>query len=264
MNKLKQHSDAKLFPCIGEVDFRELKDDIKSRGLLNPVVMYEGKILDGWSRYKACIELKIEPKFTTFTNTTITALDYVISQNLMRRHLTTPQKAAIAIEYKRLISKQIGGRGWRSNRSPGSPTGRASDIAGKMLGVSGDTVDRMESIQKRDLKAFKLVKDGKLPFKPTYNKVMGRFDRIARSVLNESDFTGYIPPESVHCSDYEIDQFDRYLKTKGLSLCVTRIEDSWDAVYTKSESKPTSGFTTRKAAILSAGNKALQSMKEVV
>lgn len=284
MTPLTQHPDSKLFPPMSNEEYEELKGDIKKRFQINPIVMYEGKILDGWHRYRACIELGIEPHFTAFANTVITSLDYVISQNLTRRHLTGSQRAAVAVEYKKLISTQVHKRHInnmsirmkamiRNEPVPEHVKGlkpRSSELAGKIFGINHRAVEKACAIDKRDKNLLEEVRAGREPLETAYRKVMGKpqsiarteaIDRRARNVLNDLDFSDYKPPESVHASDFEIWEFDRYMKHKGYNLCLTRIGDSWDAVYTKSDSKPTSGCVSWKAAVFSAGKETINKEK---
>ena len=101
MQKFDYHSYCDLLPEMTADDFNALVSDIKENGLINPIVLFENQILDGKHRYKACLELGIEPKVETFTGNKEQALHFVISQNIARRHLLTGQKAALAINAKK-------------------------------------------------------------------------------------------------------------------------------------------------------------------
>ena len=48
------HPAAELFPMLAEQELLELAADIRVRGLLLAIVTYEGKILDGRNRKRAC------------------------------------------------------------------------------------------------------------------------------------------------------------------------------------------------------------------
>jgi len=89
---LEFHPYCLAIPEMSDSEFQELKGDISGSGLLEPIVMFDGKILDGRHRYKACLELGIEPWFKDYDGPD-SALDYVISLNLRRRHLTESQRA---------------------------------------------------------------------------------------------------------------------------------------------------------------------------
>lgn len=101
MQKFNYHSYCDLLPEMTTDDFNALVNDIKENGLINPIVLFENQILDGKHRYKACLELGIEPKIETFKGNKEQALHFVISQNIARRHLLTGQKAALAINAKK-------------------------------------------------------------------------------------------------------------------------------------------------------------------
>ena len=45
---------------------QRLAADIAAHGLLEEIVLYQGKILDGWSRFGACQARGIEPRFREF------------------------------------------------------------------------------------------------------------------------------------------------------------------------------------------------------
>ena len=86
-----------LVPPNGKLELRELADDIKARGLLNPIVLYQGKVLDGRSRLAACKLAGVEPRFLEWDGEG-SPTEWVISQNLFRRHLTTGQRAVVAYD----------------------------------------------------------------------------------------------------------------------------------------------------------------------
>jgi ParB-like chromosome segregation protein Spo0J len=92
---MNSHDLSKLFPPISEEDFNKLAADIKLNGLHQPIVRYQGKILDGNNRYRACVLVKVAPKFADFTGDDAAARNYVISANIHRRHLRSDQQRDI-------------------------------------------------------------------------------------------------------------------------------------------------------------------------
>src|SRR6516162_5959833 len=101
MSKLEPHDLSKLFPPISPEDFDKLAGDIKLHGLHHPIVRYQGKILDGNNRYRACEDAKIAPRFTDFTGDDAAARNYVISADIHRRHLDRETRTKIVMELLR-------------------------------------------------------------------------------------------------------------------------------------------------------------------
>jgi hypothetical protein len=88
------HPAALLFPELPEDELRDLADDIKKNGLLHPIIVLNGKIVDGRNRLKACKLASVEPRFDPFANGG-DPLDFVLSCNLLRRHLTPAQRREV-------------------------------------------------------------------------------------------------------------------------------------------------------------------------
>jgi N6-adenosine-specific RNA methylase IME4/ParB-like chromosome segregation protein Spo0J len=100
------HPYAKMFPRMADAAFEELKRDIQLNGLRQPIILYQGLILDGRHRYQACSDLDIEGAQEVFAGTDDEALQYVISTNLHRRHLNESQRAMVAAELVNLAHGQ--------------------------------------------------------------------------------------------------------------------------------------------------------------
>src|SRR5262252_1578986 len=85
---LAHHPAAALFPLLptDSPEFGELVADIGEHGLLQPIVLREGKILGGRNRYRACQHAGVEPRFEQWSGESPTAC--VLSLSLHRRHLT--------------------------------------------------------------------------------------------------------------------------------------------------------------------------------
>jgi hypothetical protein len=64
----------------------QLADDIRAHGLLEPITLLGGTILDGRNRYAACRMAGVEPRFEAYTGST--PYSWVASKNSQRRDLT--------------------------------------------------------------------------------------------------------------------------------------------------------------------------------
>ena len=87
---LKPHPHAEALPPMRDGQFVELKESIELDGLQNPIVLFQGKILDGRNRCRACRELGIPVLAFEFVGSEQRALIHVLSANQHRRDLTRP------------------------------------------------------------------------------------------------------------------------------------------------------------------------------
>jgi N6-adenosine-specific RNA methylase IME4 len=118
---LQFHPLANCFPLIEGDEFRALVEDIrKPHGLREPVVLYEGLILDGRNRYRACEAAGVDCRFEQYTGDD--PIGFVVSLNLRRRHLDESQRAMVAAKLATLRDGQ------RSDLVQGLPIGRASTL----------------------------------------------------------------------------------------------------------------------------------------
>ena len=97
MRHYAYHPICSLFSEMSPEEIQEFATDIKAKGLLHPIILYEGKILDGRNHYLACGMAGVEPRFVEWQGKG-SPLQWVISDNVVRRHLTSSQKAVLALE----------------------------------------------------------------------------------------------------------------------------------------------------------------------
>jgi len=93
---MNQHPLSKAFPDMVGKDFDNLRLDIKNQGQRQEIVVFDGMVLDGWHRYRACLDLGIEPKVQNLGDGADPVF-FVQSVNLHRRHLTKSQRAAAVV-----------------------------------------------------------------------------------------------------------------------------------------------------------------------
>lgn len=94
------HPAASMFPLMSkseEKEFEGLVSNLKIVGLLNPVTLVEGKVLDGRNRLLACKEAGITPRFVDWDGTGTSPAEWVVAQNASRRNLTPSQKAVASL-----------------------------------------------------------------------------------------------------------------------------------------------------------------------
>jgi len=149
------HKLSDIFPMMNDDEYQRLVNDIKDNGLLEPIIIYEDKILDGRNRYKACQELDIEVKTDTYDGNS--PLQYVISKNLARRHLNESQRSMVGA---RLANMTVG-RNW--DNSDNCRNKISQDNASKALNISSKSIERANKvIESGTPELSKSVDDGKV------------------------------------------------------------------------------------------------------
>ena len=110
---LEPHPIANIFPLMDDVAFTEFQADIKQHTLQDSTIwLYDGKILDGRNRYRACEALHIPYKTELYTGDD--PLAFVVSRNLHRRHLKEGQRAMVGDKIANLLP---GGQEGNTNQS---------------------------------------------------------------------------------------------------------------------------------------------------
>jgi hypothetical protein len=101
---MKRHK-FNIFPEAKAEDYNRLKQDIEANGYdeSQPIMLYEGDILDGWNRQKACEELGVVARYQHFVGDDAEAIAYMMRTN-KRRNLNSGQWATIAVEAEELVS----------------------------------------------------------------------------------------------------------------------------------------------------------------
>lgn len=99
MTDYQQHPLSAAFPAMTPEMFGELRADIVANGLRSPIILFDGRVLDGWHRHRACQQTGTEARYEPFAGDEAAARKLVVSANLMRRHLDTSQRAMIAARF---------------------------------------------------------------------------------------------------------------------------------------------------------------------
>jgi ParB-like chromosome segregation protein Spo0J len=111
--QLQPHPLAETIPGMTKNEYQVLKADIENHGLREPIILLDGKILDGRNRYRALIEIGMpisDEYFSEFDPKSDgeDPASFVRSRNLKRRHLKPEQYAVLA--YK-LVQPHLRGKG---------------------------------------------------------------------------------------------------------------------------------------------------------
>lgn len=106
MQVIELHPICQVYPQMSELELAGLASDIGAKGLKVPIVVHQGKVVDGRNRFLACQIAGVDPTTTEWDGVGELS-DFVISLNEKRRHLTPSQKGMVAAEIEPFISAEI-------------------------------------------------------------------------------------------------------------------------------------------------------------
>lgn len=124
------HPTAALFPLMEGEPWREFVESIRLQGLLEPIVVDGKTILDGRNRMRACMSLQVAPKIKQW-NHEGSAVDFIVSMNITRRHLDAADRALLALQLKPMFDKEAKQRMLSHLKSGTKPAVTVPSLAGK-------------------------------------------------------------------------------------------------------------------------------------
>lgn len=146
MERLEFHEHANLFPLLGEVELGKLAESIREQGQQVPIVLHEGKILDGRNRYLACELAGVEAKTVNYEGED--ALGFSLAQNLERRHLSESQRAMIAAKVATIRHGGQGGKKFNPPIGGLKISAKDRESAAAELRVGHTSLDRARRVQR--------------------------------------------------------------------------------------------------------------------
>lgn len=174
--KYPPHPAAELFPMMQQAELEQLAADIKRRGLLHALLVYDGKLLDGRNREAACRLAGVEPRYEVLRECE-SPVGRVVAENLLRRQLTQAEKASIAVEIEHLYKAEAKAAQRQGGQDAGK--GRPKQVDPKMdqpiekpyhrqalskaaaaVGVARTSVYDMREIKKKAPDVFEAAKRG--------------------------------------------------------------------------------------------------------
>jgi len=169
---------------MNEEQLASLAADIVRNGLLLPIRTYEGMILDGRNRYRACELACVTPRFLEYTGDNPVA--FAFSSNEERRHLTSGQRAALAVDIKPRLEEEARKRKAKlsgTRRNPGEPREqvvqkvappderKSRTEAARIAGTNHAYVNAAEKIKAGAPEVFDKLKAGKISLQDAKREV---------------------------------------------------------------------------------------------
>lgn len=141
------HKYCSLFPQATADELERIAAGMRATGFdkTHPVITYDGQVLDGQNRIAAAEIARVKPIFKPFKGDEKAALAFVIRENFDRRHLTTSQKAMLAVEFQKCQNSDT-----------------SLSEAAKTMKVSRDTAHKAARIRREKPKLAKKVAAGEI------------------------------------------------------------------------------------------------------
>jgi N6-adenosine-specific RNA methylase IME4 len=191
------HPAAAMFPMMTSVELAELVRDVTEHGQRLPVVMHQGLILDGRNRLRACSLAGVTPKIVDWDGQGGSAVAYVVSVNLQRRHMTESQRAMVAADLLPLFEAETterrNSRLKRGDTAPEAPLaprgaiGKAAKQAAEATSVGTRSVERAKAVAAKAPELAERVRAGETTLKQA-EKTIKRAAQVQAVVA-------YTPPE---------------------------------------------------------------------
>ena len=181
-------------PKLSTREFANLTEDIRQHGVVTPILVYKGKIIDGHNRYRICKEYNIpfETKEMNFSSDS-EAIAWIIKEQVGKRNLTPFQRCEMVLKYEPEIKAELEKRRkvaishFRRTcevMEAGSDTGT---ILANMAGVSRYSISCVKKIlAMADEETKELARAGKISIHYAYMSLTSKPTTAAQEMQNQN------------------------------------------------------------------------------
>lgn len=174
----------------------DLEASILQYGCVEPIITWNGVIVDGHNRYEICTKhgIPFETKEHPFADM-LEARLWVWNTLKNSREATIFEKCEMVMKFRRDVQADAFKRMIEGKENPGVPgrEGRTDAILGKLAGVGEKVMwQAMKLHDEADDGLLQELRSGKIGIKPAYNKLTGK--KKKESVPEPSTETAYTAP----------------------------------------------------------------------
>ena len=167
------HELSTVFSSFEDTEeFKELVNSIRKEGLNHPILVWQGKIVDGRHRHKACRVVGVEPHYEYLPDSMSLqqVMDRVVAENILRRHLTTGQRAMIAAALANMTVGGYGNNQYEKSNCPNSDDSKSNKDAAKSLSVGRTAVADAKEVKRDAPDLAEKVKKGEMTLNAADNE----------------------------------------------------------------------------------------------
>ncbi len=178
------HPAANIVPMMDEDQYQALVEDVRANGFLNPLkVTDENLLIDGRNRICASIDVELDAPVESYNP--VDPVQYIVSENVKRRHLSETQRSTVALNIKRYYEqeskeiqlsglKQYQNKTVRSDMTERKKGERPREKAAKAVGVSTGMVQMADTVEKEAPDLFEKMQKDEVKTTAAYEEVKQR------------------------------------------------------------------------------------------
>jgi ParB-like chromosome segregation protein Spo0J len=194
---MKFHEYANIYRMLPDIELANLAEDIKEKGQLLPITIYDGKVLDGRNRYRACIMAGVDPRTEEYTGDD--PLGLIASLNDHRRHDIPEERAMVGARMANLRAGNPKFGNAISSTETIAPQVITIERAAELSGSSPANIKRAKPIVQSGIQELQdMVSSGdvsiraasevaKLTKEEQRKAVMGGVDGVKKAAKNAKD-----------------------------------------------------------------------------
>jgi hypothetical protein len=237
MSTYKRHELSQIFPDMDAEDVEALAADISKNGQHDSIYLLDGKVLDGWHRYQACLLSGVNPRVQDYRGKN--PAEFVKSKNWHRRHMNASQRALAVVQLA-----QWAGTG-KPKGEPGSPLATVGKMASE-AGTTDRTIQQAKTVEVNGSKALKeMVKDGEVSVKKAAAVAKLPKSKQVAALDVEAEESGKVDTVAeLERADGEIRKLTEQVKSLSVSDTAKELS-TWQAKFYQLEGRLNQCMTTK-------------------
>jgi len=142
-----------LIPPLSNEEYNQLEANILEEGIREPIITWNGFIIDGHNRFSIAQRFDLEYKTTSKHFTSEESVkEWMILNQFGRRNLSNYQRSVLALELEEVFSKKAKENQIRTTENRVRPTSDKQEIdtkkeLAKIASVGHDTIAKVKKIQ---------------------------------------------------------------------------------------------------------------------